>query len=126
MQTPKSPGNSPAGPDHEPTAPQQSHTDDVDPPLAEWMATSNDFLLIRSFRTLNVQVIQTKQRILARKEGQLRRMDTMLNEGRTRGCGFLKDDGTRREELLLEIGLLSKDYSASLVSSLNLILADDV
>lgn len=86
------------------------------PAFAEWMASADDFMVLRRFSKLNARVLLMMQDEIVQKEEELDQLDA---ETRKR-CGMEGNSSTlrfepcpRRRELVEEAKTLLKEYSES-------------
>lgn len=86
------------------------------PAFSRWMASSNDFFLVRRFEQLNVRVLLFMQDRISEKEELLLTIDTCAQQSpdEVGNSGSLRDDPRQdRKDLLLELSHLLREYSAS-------------
>jgi hypothetical protein len=90
------------------------------PALTKWMASSNDFFLLRRFSPLQVRCLLHLQNQIAQKGKELDAWDTfaMCQEPEKGNSGWIDDDpealpGNPRPRILREVLPLLKDYSES-------------
>lgn len=83
------------------------------PELTRWMASSNDFLVLRRFSQIGARITLKLQDELVRMEDQLRQMDDFASS-QPKGCGgsgsYRLDEGSPRDKLLLEMAPRLKEY----------------
>lgn len=83
------------------------------PAFTEWMASSNDFLVLRRFSKTSSRVLLYLQHEITLKEKRLDECDrwTMSLPGSQGGCGsFVHDAGSPREKIIKELSPLLKEY----------------
>lgn len=85
------------------------------PELTRWMASSNDFLVLRRFSRVGARVTLKLQDELVRMEDQLRQMDDFASN-QPEGCGgsgsYRLDEGSPRDRLLEEMASRLREYCA--------------
>ncbi|SPO07123.1 uncharacterized protein DNG_09817 [Cephalotrichum gorgonifer] len=90
------------------------------PGFSRWMASSDDFLVLRRFGQLNVRVLLLLQDRIVRKEEELLKIDDYA-----RSCADEKADSSslrheplpQREEILDELKTMLKEYNEYLLTS---------
>ncbi|KAF2173237.1 hypothetical protein M409DRAFT_17182 [Zasmidium cellare ATCC 36951] len=83
------------------------------PELTRWMASSNDFLVLRRFSQVGVRLTLKLQDELVRMEEQLRQMDDFAsNQPERRGGSgsYRLDEGSPRDKLLEEMAPRLREY----------------
>jgi hypothetical protein len=84
------------------------------PGLSKWMASSNDFIVLRHFGTLNLRVLLMLQARITRLEKDLEVLDgysRKLAGGQGGAHSFELDSGSPRDELMRKIAQATKEYS---------------
>jgi hypothetical protein len=84
--------------------------------FSEWMASSNDFFLVRRFGALNARVLLLLQDRIVQKEGELKDLDDDAGVNNLTGpealSNSIRDDpNDERETLLQEIKSMLDEYS---------------
>lgn len=86
------------------------------PELTRWMASSNDFLVLRRFGQTGTRIALKLQDELVRMEDELRQMDAFASS-QPRGCGgsgsYRLDEDSPRDRLLLDMAPKLKEYCTS-------------
>ena len=86
------------------------------PGFSRWMASSDDFLILRRFSQLNVRVLLLMQDRIVRKEEELVQKDKDGRQGRDEeaDCSSLRYDPLPgREKILDELKSILREYSQS-------------
>jgi len=84
------------------------------PTFSKWMASSNDFFLLRRFGTLNTRVLLMMQDKISRKELELEALDEQARvspDDLGDSSSFRYDPWPERERLLSELKSQLKEYS---------------
>lgn len=87
------------------------------PAFSKWMASSNDFFLLRRFGALNARVLLMMQDKISRKELELEALDEQARIGPDDlgdSSSFGYEPWPERERLLHELKALLKEYSRRL------------
>lgn len=107
-------------PESDPHQRRASHwKDEGYPGFSKWMASSDDFLILRRFGQLNIRVLLLMQDRIASKEEELQKID---EDGRQcldgqADCSSLRHEPLpRREKLLDELKPMLREYSEFLHS----------
>ena len=97
------------------------------PAFSEWMASSNDFFLLRRFGALNARVILLMQDRISRLEQDIDKIDQEVRDSSNpaaRNDSFRLDQGSKREYLLDLLIPKLKEYSEILLENSGTRLAD--
>lgn len=89
------------------------------PAFSAWIASSDDFFLLRRFGSLNARVLLMIQDEIVRKEDELQSIDLQSQTGPDNlgDCSsFRYEPQPRREKILQELKVLLKEYSTSFLA----------